>query len=146
MARMAPDRVSWLLIKPGWKVYAADGHEVGEVNEVAGDETEDVFDGLSVATSALGQPRYVLADDVAEIDQGAVRLSLTTRQVHELEEYLEPATAAEIEPDTKGGLGEELASKARQLEADAIAPIQRRQGEAGIVRRIYFLLRRLTSR
>jgi len=142
---MAGDRVSWLLIKPGWKVYAADGREVGEVNEVAGDETEDIFDGLSLATSPLGQPRYVLGDDVAEIDQGAVWLSLTTRQVHELAEYLEPATTAEIEPGSKGGTGQELAAEARQLEAHAIAPIQRRHGEAGIIRRIYLLLRRLTS-
>ncbi len=62
MRVMAGDRVSWLLIRPGWKVYAADGHEVGEVNEVAGDETRDIFDGLSLATGAVGQPRYVLAE------------------------------------------------------------------------------------
>ncbi len=146
MAAMAGDPVSWLLIKPGWKVYAADGDEVGEVNEVAGDETHDIFDGLALATSAFGKPRYVLADDVAEIDQGSVRLSLTTRQVQELGEYLEPATSAEIEPENKGGIGEGLAAKARQLEADVIAPIQRRQGETGIVRRFYLLLRRLISR
>ena len=139
---MAGDRVSWLLIRPGWKVYASDGHEVGEVNEVAGDETEDIFDGLSVATSAVGQPRYVLADDVAEIDQGAVRLSLTTRQVQALAEYLEPATTAEIKPDARRGIGAKVTAEARKLEGEAIAPIHREQGEAGLIRRLYLLIRR----
>ena len=143
---MAGDRVSWLLIRPGWKVYAADGHEVGEVNEVAGDETHDIFDGLSVATSAMGQPRYVLADDVAEIDRGSVRLSLTRGQVQALGKYLEPATSAEIEPNSKDGILAGLAAEARELEADAIAPIQRHQGETGIARRLYLLLRRMSSK
>jgi hypothetical protein len=41
------DPVSWLVIRPGWKVFAADGSEVGEVDEIAGDDREDVFDGLA---------------------------------------------------------------------------------------------------
>ena len=143
---MAGDRVSWLVIRPGWKVYAADGHEVGEVNEVAGDETEDIFDGLSVATSAVGQPRYVLADDVAEINQGAVQLSLTSRQVRALGEYLEPATTAEIKPDARGGFAGKVTAEARQLEGEAIAPIHRHQRETSLARRLYLLMRRLFSR
>ncbi len=59
-----------------------------------------------------------------------------------LGEYLEPATSAVIEPDNKGGMMAGLAAEARELEADAIAPIRRRQGQTGIVRRIYLLLRR----
>jgi hypothetical protein len=34
------DPVSWFMIRAGWKVVAADGSEVGEVDEVAGDDTE----------------------------------------------------------------------------------------------------------
>ena len=52
------DPVSWLMIRPGWKVYSSDGTEVGAVDEVAGDESQDIFDGLAVATSALGKPIY----------------------------------------------------------------------------------------
>src|SRR5439155_8537059 len=100
--------VSWLLIRPGWKLLSVDGHEVGEVDEVAGDDTEDIFDGLAIATNALGKPRYVPAEQVAEITEGIVHLSLTREQVEELGEYLEPATTAEIEPDSKGGTGAEL--------------------------------------
>ena len=51
------DPVSWLLIEPGWKVRAADGSEVGEVDEVVGDSNVDIFDGLAIATSRLGEPR-----------------------------------------------------------------------------------------
>ena len=51
--------VSWLLVRVGWKVVSSDGEEVGHVDEVAGDDTEDIFDGLAVATTAFGKPRYV---------------------------------------------------------------------------------------
>src|SRR5436190_16642958 len=116
------DPVSWLLIRPGWKVLAADGTEVGEVDEVAGDDSHDIFDGLAIATSAFGKPRYVPAEQVGEITEGTVRLSLTREQVGRLGEYLEPATSAEIEPDSKGGFGESVASEAREVEGKVFAP------------------------
>src|SRR6266496_6354924 len=89
------DPVSWFMIRAGWKVVAADGTEVGEVDEVAGDDTEDIFDGLAIATSAFGKPRYVPAEQVGEITDGIVQVSLTPAQVERLDEYLEPATSAE---------------------------------------------------
>ena len=46
------DPVSWLLIEAGWKVLAADGSEVGKVDEVTGDSNADIFDGLAIATSS----------------------------------------------------------------------------------------------
>ena len=126
-------------------MYAADGIEVGEVNEVAGDDTEDIFNGLAIATSAFGRPRYVPAEVVTTITEGAVRLSITPQQVGALGEYLEPATSAEIEPDSKGGLGEEVAAEARKLEGKALAPIQRREHSTNLWRRIYFFFRRRAS-
>ena len=86
------------MIRAGWKVVAADGGEAGEVDEIAGDDTEDIFDGLAIATTSFGKPRYVPAEQVAGITQGVVRLSLTRTEVAQLGEYLEPATSAEIEP------------------------------------------------
>ena len=135
------DPVSWLLIRPGWKVLAADGSEVGEVDEVAGDDTEDIFDGLAIATSALGKPRYVPAEQVGQITDGVVHLTLTRAQVEELGEYLEPATSAEIEPESKGGPGESLAAEARELEGKAFAPIQRHEHSMNVWRRIAFFFR-----
>jgi hypothetical protein len=98
------DPVSWLLIEPGWKVFAADGSEVGSVKEIVGDSNADIFDGLAVSTSRLGKPRYVPAEQVAEITQDAVRLALTADQVHRLEEFQEPPESAIIEPETKDSL------------------------------------------
>ena len=137
--------VSWLLIRPGWKVYAADGSEVGEVDEVVGDEARDIFDGLAVAESALGKPRYVPAEQVAGITEGAVRLSLAREQVGELGEYLEPATSAVIEPDSHGGVGEALEADLRELEGKALAPVQRHEHSMNLWRRIYFFFRRRAS-
>jgi len=136
------DPVSWLLIRPGWKVLAAEGAEVGEVDEVAGDDSADIFDGLAIATSPLGKPRYVPAEQVSEITEGAVRLSLTEEQVGALGEYLEPATSLEIEPDSKGGLGESLGAEVREVEGKVLAPTQRHEHSMNIWRRIAFFFRR----
>jgi hypothetical protein len=137
------DSVSWLMIEPGWKVLAADG---SEVDEVAGDSSIDIFDGLAIATSAFGKPRYVPAEQVGEITEGTVRLKLTREEVDRLGEYLEPATSAEIEPDSKGGLGESVAAEARELEGRVFAPTQKREHSMNIWRRIAFFFRRLFRR
>jgi hypothetical protein len=136
------DPVSWLVIRPGWKVFAADGGEVGQVDEVAGDDSEDIFDGLAIATSSFGKPRYVPAEQVAEITEGVVRLALTRDQVARLGEYLEPATSAEIEPDSKGGLAETLGADAREIEGKVFAPTQRHEHSMNLWRRIAFFFRR----
>jgi hypothetical protein len=139
------DPVSWLMIETGWKVLASDGSEVGEVDEVTGDSSVDIFDGLAVATSAFGKPRYVPSEQVEEIREGAVRLSLTREQVEQLAEYLEPSTSAEIEPDSKGGIGESLSSEGRKLEGKVLAPTQRHEHSMNVWRRIAFFFRRLFS-
>jgi hypothetical protein len=140
------DPVSWLMIKPGWKVLAADGSEAGEVDEVAGDDNADIFDGLAIATSALGKPRYVPSEQVAEITDGAVRLSLSPQQVGQLGEYLEPATSAEIEPDSKGGFGASVGAELREVEGKLVAPVQRREHSMNVWRRIAFFFRRLVPK
>jgi hypothetical protein len=137
------DPVAWLMIETGWTVLAADGTRVGEVDEVAGDSGADIFDGLAIATSAFGKPRYVPAEQVAEITEGTVRLSLTPDDVEQLREYREPATSARIEPDSKGGVGETLGADARELEGKVLAPIHRDEHSMNIWRRIAFFFRRL---
>jgi hypothetical protein len=140
------DPVSWLMIETGWKVLASDGSEVGQVDEVVGDSSIDIFDGLAIATSALGKPRYVPGEQVGEITEGTVRLKLTPQQVEHLDEYLEPATSAEIEADNKAGLGASLGAEARELEGKAFAPTQTREHSMNIWRRTAFFFRRLLKR
>jgi hypothetical protein len=136
------DPVSWLSIRPGWKVVSGDGDEVGEVDEVAGDDTEDIFDGLAVATSALGKPRYVVSDQVGEISDGVVHLTIDRAAFEQLGEYLEPATSGEIEPDSKGGLGETLGADMREVEAKVAAPIQKDEHSMGLGERISLFFKR----
>jgi hypothetical protein len=133
------------MIKPGWKVYASDGTEVGAVDEVTGDDGADIFDGLAVATSALGQPKYVPAEQIATITEGRVDLSLTRGQVEGAEAFLEPATSAVIEPSDHHGVGESIGAEARKLEGTAIHPVEH-QKPVGLVRRVYLFFRRKRGR
>jgi hypothetical protein len=140
------DPVSWLLIRRGWKVFSSDGAEIGSVDEVVGDDERDIFDGLAVATSALGKPRYVPSEQVGEITEGLVRLKLTQVDAAGLGEYLEPATSAVIEPDDKGGLGETLGAEVREVEAKVLAPTQQHEHSMNLWRRIAFWLDRTFRR
>jgi len=135
------DPVSWLMIRPGWKVYASDGTEIGQVDEVAGDENVDIFDGLAVAASALAKPKYVPAESVTTITEGRVDLSLSSADFAETSEFLEPATSAQIEPADHRGLGETIGADVREVEGKAIHPVERQQS-VGLVRRVYLWFRR----
>jgi hypothetical protein len=74
------DPVSWLVIERGWHVVAADGRVVGHVHDVLGDPALDIFDGLSVSTSAVRRPRYVSAEHVGAITVGTVTLTIELEQ------------------------------------------------------------------
>lgn len=88
---MSNDPVSWLLIEEGWPVFAADGETIGRVEEVLAGA--DIFSGLVVSTGFLGKPRVIPAEAVAEIDEDAVHLSLSSEAVGRLEEYEPPEPA-----------------------------------------------------
>ncbi|HET7759251.1 MAG TPA: PRC-barrel domain-containing protein [Gaiellaceae bacterium] len=82
-----PDPVSWFLIERGWKVAGSDGSELGTVEETLGDENADIFDGLAVATGVLAKPRYVPAELVGEIVEGAVHLTIDEARFERLGEH-----------------------------------------------------------
>ena len=90
------DPVSWLMIEPGWRVEAVDGTEAGRVEEVTGDSDADIFNGLAIAFSLLGGQRYVSADQVAEITEGSVRLTLDRAAIERLPGFDEPAEELEV--------------------------------------------------
>jgi uncharacterized protein YrrD len=79
--------VSWLVIEPGWSVVAADGEEIGKVDEVVGDASTDIFNGLAVSTGLLGKPKYVPAESVGEIVDGQVRVDLPADAVDNLDDH-----------------------------------------------------------
>jgi hypothetical protein len=132
------DQVSWFLIEPGWKVVDAEGKEIGSVDEVVGDSSDDIFNGLSVSTNVLGKPRYVPSEQVDTITEGHIRLKLTTAEVHRLREYEEPPTSAEILPEGAGAF--------TRAEAAVEAPIHRREEHLNLLTRVVHALRRLFRR
>ena len=85
--------VSWLLIERGWKVVDADGKNIGRIEEVVGDTSSDIFNGLAVSTGLLAKARYVPAEQVGEITEGEVQLKLPAEHVERLEEHEPPAAA-----------------------------------------------------
>jgi Uncharacterized protein conserved in bacteria (DUF2171) len=136
MSRGEP--VSWFVIEPGWKVADAAGEEIGSVDEVVGDSSDDIFNGLSISTSLLGRPRYVPSEQVAEITDGRVQLKLSKDAVDRLGEFEEPATSAEILPDDAGAL--------RRAEASVEAPIHRNEERLNLLTRLRHAFRRVMGR
>jgi hypothetical protein len=132
------DPVSWFVIEPGWKVVDAQGQEVGSVDEVVGDSSDDIFNGLSISTSLLGRPRYVPSEQVGTITQGRVQLKLTKDQIGHLGEFEEPPTTAEILPDGAGAV--------RRTEAAVEAPIHSHEERLNLLTRIRHALRRALGR
>jgi hypothetical protein len=70
-----PDPVSWMVVEKGWRVFNAEGQEIGRVDEVLGDTQADIFDGLNVKHGLLGSPEYYPAELVREIREGEIHLS-----------------------------------------------------------------------
>jgi hypothetical protein len=79
----------------------------------------------------------VPAEQIASIEEGTIRLSLTPEQAAQLGEYLEPATSARIDPEG-GGIGAEL----RGLESRFVDPPQTHEHPVNIWRRLWFAVRR----
>jgi hypothetical protein len=93
--------VSWLLIRPGWRVRSSDGDDVGAVDAVTGDSEKDIFDGLAVGGGLFLPPRYVPATQVAAIGDGEVTLSIPAADIEGLPHYeAEPSAAITSEPAT----------------------------------------------
>jgi hypothetical protein len=92
------DPVSWFLIERGWKVLDAGGDDVGRVEEVVGDTGVDIFNGLSISTGLLAGARYVPAEVVGSITEGAVQLRLSGDEVERLGAYEEPPPSTEFTP------------------------------------------------
>jgi hypothetical protein len=83
----------------GWRVYDADGKEIGKVGGITGDAEADIFDGLTVSNGILSHTRYVPSESVYEIREGEVHLSLRHEEVENLETFTEPAAEEQIIPE-----------------------------------------------
>ena len=84
------DPVSWLVVEPGWEVVAADGKRVGEVREIVGDTSKDIFNGLVVSPGLLKAARYVPSEVVGAIYEGRVELTIDEEEFGRLDDHEEP--------------------------------------------------------
>ena len=94
------DPASWLMIEPGWQVYASDDVEVGFITEVAGDSNFDVFDGIVVGSGPFGKPRYVPSELVDTIVEGRVNLRIPSDEFERQGEHEQPPPSAVIQPES----------------------------------------------
>jgi uncharacterized protein YrrD len=62
-------------MEKGWRVFSADGTDIGKVADIRGEIEADIFHGITVKRGLLGKPEYVSADRVAQIFEGEVMLA-----------------------------------------------------------------------
>jgi uncharacterized protein YrrD len=86
------------MIEPGWTVVAADGSEVGRVEEVVGDTSNDIFSGIAISsgllTGLVGKARFVPAERIRSITEGRIELDVPADEIDRLEAH-QPAPAPE---------------------------------------------------
>jgi sporulation protein YlmC with PRC-barrel domain len=80
-------QVAWKAVEEGAVVLASDGEEIGTVSEIAGDAEADIFSGLVVSTSRLGEDRFLPAERVTGIWPRRVETSVSTAESEQLEKY-----------------------------------------------------------
>jgi hypothetical protein len=89
--------VSWLVVDSGWRVVGPDGSDLAQVEEVVGDSGKDIFNGLAVRGGTFSHNRYVPAELVTRIEDGAVYVDAAS--LDELEEYPEPPQSERFRAD-----------------------------------------------
>jgi len=101
--------VSYLALAEGTAVLSADGDEVGHVAHVLADEESDIFDGI-VLSHGLGRHSFADAEQVREIHEHGVVLTLTTAEAEALPEPSENPAVMEDDPSEPEGsrLGNKL--------------------------------------
>jgi len=94
--------VSYLTLEQGTAVLSADGEELGDVAHVLADEENDIFDGI-VISQGLGRHTFADAEQVAEIYERGVMLTLTAAEAEALPEPSENPAVMEDDPSEPEG-------------------------------------------
>src|SRR5215471_18128708 len=90
--------ISYLTLAEGTPVFGADGGEVGHVAHVLADDEEDVFDGIVIA-HGLGHHVFADADQVADIHERGVTLTVSAAEAEHLPRPSENPAVLEADPD-----------------------------------------------
>jgi hypothetical protein len=94
--------VSYLTLEQGTAVLSADGEELGDVAHVLADEENDIFDGI-VISQGLARHTFADAEQVAEIYERGVVLTLTAAEAEALPEPSENPAVMEDDPSEPEG-------------------------------------------
>jgi hypothetical protein len=94
--------VSYLTLEQGTAVLSADGEQLGDVAHVLADEETDIFDGI-VISHGLGRHTFADAEQVAEIYERGVVLTLTAAEAEALPEPSENPAVMEDDPSEPEG-------------------------------------------
>jgi PRC-barrel domain len=94
--------VSYLALEEGTAVLTADGEQLGHVAHVLADEETDIFDGIVIA-HGVGRHTFADAEQVAEIHERGVMLTLTTAEAEALPEPSENPAVMEDDPSEQQG-------------------------------------------
>jgi hypothetical protein len=94
MARHDPEHqeeeeISWLLVRPGLAVHAADGASVGRVTHVLGDPNGGIFHGVAFRQQLWTAPRVAQAVHIARITNRALYLKLRPEELEQCPPYQE---------------------------------------------------------
>ncbi len=79
--------VSWRALEPNTPVIAADGTEIGTVQQVQGWDQEDIFHGLVVRRAPQGDDVAIPADQIGEMTSRQITIRLTPDDVTNLPPY-----------------------------------------------------------
>ena len=72
--------IAYPLLEKGVPVISSDGEQVGTVHHVVAAQEQDIFHGLVISTTRLGQ-RFVPAEDVATLHEHGVDLRIDAAEV-----------------------------------------------------------------
>lgn len=91
--------ISYQVLEKGTPVYSADGEKIGAVGHVLAVEDEDVFDGIVISehVGSAGH-RFADADDIAQIGEHGVILTLDREQCRTLPEPSENPAVMRDDP------------------------------------------------
>jgi len=96
-------QVSWKAIESDAAVVSAEGAELAQVVEIAGDRTADIFNGLVILFGPLDRKRYVPAERVTGIWPRRVQVDLTASELDVLRPYDEPVVERLLPMAQSGG-------------------------------------------
>lgn len=84
--------IAWRSVVYGTPVISSDGQTVGEVHEILGSDSDDIFHGLRVALHDGHRDVMVPSDDVESLSTTDVRLTTDRAEVEALPKYDETAS------------------------------------------------------